>query len=300
PVSSTVRIGTLMPTPRVSVPQMIFSSPDWASFSTRRRYFGSIPAWCTPMPSRTRRERICPKPFEKRKSPMISRIRSFSSGPRIFCPCSAWACSSASFWVKCTMYTGASRSSRIALIVSGSGSRDQRKSSGTGRGASSMTLTCRPVRSVRSSTKRVTSPSVALISTNWQRGSYQRHLPGPAALGVAVVVELVHHRQAHVAAGPVAQRVVGEDLGGAHDDRGVVVDSRVTGHHPHVLGPELCDEVEELLAHQGLDGGGVVRALAAGHGGEDRGVRDRRLPRSGGGGRDDVIARGDRQQRLLL
>ena len=57
------------------------------------------------------------------------------------------------------------------MIVSGSGSSDQRKSSGTGRGASSTTVVSRSVRSVRSSTKRVTSPSVALISTNWQRGS---------------------------------------------------------------------------------------------------------------------------------
>ena len=171
PVSSTVRIGTLMPTPRVSVPQMIFSSPDWASFSTRRRYFGSMPAWCTPMPSRTRRERICPKPLEKRKSPISSRIRSFSSALRIFPPCSACACSRASFWVKWTMYTGASRSSRIVVIVSGSGVSDQRKSSGTGRGASATTVTARSVRSSRSSTKKETSPRVALISTNWQRGS---------------------------------------------------------------------------------------------------------------------------------
>ncbi len=37
PVNSTVRIGTLMPTPRVSVPQMTVSSPAWASCSTSRR-----------------------------------------------------------------------------------------------------------------------------------------------------------------------------------------------------------------------------------------------------------------------
>ena len=43
-VNRTVRIGTLMPTPRVSVPQMTFSSPAWARVSTSRRYLGSIPA----------------------------------------------------------------------------------------------------------------------------------------------------------------------------------------------------------------------------------------------------------------
>ncbi len=49
-VNSTVRMGTLTPTPSVSVPQITFNSPAWASFSTRRRYLGSIPAWCTPIP----------------------------------------------------------------------------------------------------------------------------------------------------------------------------------------------------------------------------------------------------------
>jgi hypothetical protein len=37
PVNSTVRIGTLMPTPRVSVPQMTWSWPVCASCSTNRR-----------------------------------------------------------------------------------------------------------------------------------------------------------------------------------------------------------------------------------------------------------------------
>lgn len=60
PVSSTVRMGTLMPTPSVSVPQITRSRPRCASCSTRRRYLGSMPAWCTPMPPRTRRERVCP------------------------------------------------------------------------------------------------------------------------------------------------------------------------------------------------------------------------------------------------
>lgn len=37
PVNTTVRIGTLIPTPRVSVPQTTFSSPAWVSCSTSRR-----------------------------------------------------------------------------------------------------------------------------------------------------------------------------------------------------------------------------------------------------------------------
>ena len=79
PVKSTVRIGTLMPTPRVSVPQMTRSSPAWASVSTSRRYFGSMPAWCTPMPLRTSRESVLPKPAPKRKAPIRSAIASLST-----------------------------------------------------------------------------------------------------------------------------------------------------------------------------------------------------------------------------
>ena len=60
-------------------------------------------------------------------------------------------------------------SEQCDVIVSGSGVSDQRKSSGTGRGASATTVTARSVRSSRSSTKKETSPRVALISTNWQR-----------------------------------------------------------------------------------------------------------------------------------
>ena len=43
--NTTVRIGTLMPTPRVSVPQITLSRPACASCSTNRRYLGSMPAW---------------------------------------------------------------------------------------------------------------------------------------------------------------------------------------------------------------------------------------------------------------
>ena len=49
-VKRTVRMGTLIPTPSVSVPQMTLRSPFWVSFSTRTRYLGSRPAWWMPMP----------------------------------------------------------------------------------------------------------------------------------------------------------------------------------------------------------------------------------------------------------
>ena len=97
-----MRIGTLMPTPRVSVPQMTLSSPAWASCSTRRRYFGSIPAWCTPIPCRTSRDRVLPKPALNRNPPISSAIRSFSSRVHTLMLVSAWARSSAAAWVKWT------------------------------------------------------------------------------------------------------------------------------------------------------------------------------------------------------
>ena len=102
PVNTTVRIGTLMPTPRVSVPQMTFNSPACASCSTRRRYFGSIPAWCTPTPCLTSRDRVLPKPGLNRNPPISSAIRSFSSRVQTLMLVSACARSSAAAWVKCT------------------------------------------------------------------------------------------------------------------------------------------------------------------------------------------------------
>ncbi len=84
------------------MPQMTLSSPACASVSTRRRYFGSIPAWWTPMPWRTSRDSVRPNPAVKRKSPMSSAIRSFSSRVQTLMLISAWARSIADAWVKCT------------------------------------------------------------------------------------------------------------------------------------------------------------------------------------------------------
>ncbi len=128
----------------------------------------------------------------------------------------------------------------------------------------------------------------------------QRNLPGPAAVGLGVEVELVHDDEADVGVRALTQRQVGEDLGGAADDRRTAVDGGVAGHHPDVLGPELRAEGEELLAHQRLDRRGVERPLAVGQRPELRAGRDHRLPAAGRRGQDDVVAADDLQQRLLL
>ena len=93
----------LIPTPRVSVPQMSLSSPAWASVSTSRRYLGSIPAWWTPMPWRTSRDRVFPNPAVKRNEPISSAICSFSAFVETLRLISAWACSTAAACVVCTM-----------------------------------------------------------------------------------------------------------------------------------------------------------------------------------------------------
>jgi hypothetical protein len=93
----------------------------------------------------------------------------------------------------------------------------------------------------------------------------QGDLPGDAAVAVRVVVELVHDHVVDAGVSPVAQRHVGEDLGGAADDRGVMVDAGVAGQHADVLGAEVPAQREELLADEGLDRAGVERAAAAAH-----------------------------------
>ena len=72
-------MGTLMPTPRVSVPEMTSSRPLSASCSMRRRYFGSIPAWWTPTPCSSSLRRLVPNPLPKVKPLMAAAIAAFCS-----------------------------------------------------------------------------------------------------------------------------------------------------------------------------------------------------------------------------
>ena len=128
----------------------------------------------------------------------------------------------------------------------------------------------------------------------------QRHLPGPAPRRVGVEVELVHHHLADVGRPAVAQRDVGQYLGGAADHRRCRVHTRVTGHHADARGPEDVAQGEELLRHQRLDGRGVEAADPLGQGGEMRADGDQALPGSGRGAHDHVGAGDDLDQGLLL
>ena len=170
-VNTTVRMGTLIPTPSVSVPQMTLSSPAWARRSTSRRYFGSMPAWWTPMPWRTNLASTLPNPGAKRKPPTSSAISSFSGRVSRLVLMSDWARSTADAWVKWTTYTGAWWVASSSSSTSVSGRISNWWTSGIGRVAERTIATSRPVRSGSVSVKRVTSPRVADMRTNWARGS---------------------------------------------------------------------------------------------------------------------------------
>ena len=96
----------------------------------------------------------------------------------------------------------------------------------------------------------------------------QGDLPGPTALRIGVVVELVHDHQARVGRRALSQSDVGEDLGCAADDRGIGVDARVAGEQADLVGAKDVAQGEELLVDEGLDRSGVEAHAVAGEGRE--------------------------------
>ena len=128
----------------------------------------------------------------------------------------------------------------------------------------------------------------------------QWHLPGPAAVGVADEVELIHDDLVDAGVMALAQSDVSEDLGGAADDGGVGVDRGIPGDHADVGGSEDLAQAEEFLADESLDRGGVVGAPAGCDAREVGGGSDEGFPGSGRGSDNDVIPRQDFQYRLFL
>ena len=290
-----------MPTPRVSVPQMTASSPAWARVSTSRRYFGSIPAWCTPMPCSTSRRRVAPKPLPNRKPPTASLIAALRADETMS-----------------TLVEGlglldgrglreghdVDRRAVVAqqqlerLVHGGEHPRELQRhrpfrpgdGHGLAAGAAGQVL----LEGGRVAEGRRHEEELRV------RHEEQRHLPGPAAVGLGVEVELVHDDEPDVGELTVAQGVVGEHLGRRADDRRPGVHGGVAGEHPDVAGAEDLHEGEELLAHQGLDRRGVPAAPALGEGLGVRCDRDERLPRARRRREHDVRTAGQGQHRLLL
>ena len=143
-----------------------------------------------------------------------------------------------------------------------------------------------------------------------QRGAHQQelgvgefqegHLPGPATVGLGVVVELIHDHLVDLRILAVAQRDIGENLGGGADNGGTTIDGRITGHHAHILRAKGSAEVEELLADQSLDRGGVETALPARQRHEVGRQGHHGLPGPRGGRQDDVVLGDQRRGCLLL
>ena len=159
----------------------------------------------------------------------------------------------------------------------------------------------RPVRRSSSSTKNAGSPIVADISRNWTCGSASSGTCHAQPRGrIGVEVELVDDHPIDRGVRPVAQRHVGQDLGGAADDGRVGVDRGVTGDHAHVVGAEGLAQLEELLGHQRLDRRGVEAALTAGDGCEVCAVGHQGLARTGGSGEHHVMVGEQLEDGLLL
>ena len=122
--------------------------------------------------------------------------------------------------------------------------------------------------------------------------SEQWHLPGPTAIGVGKVVELVHGDAANIGIFALAQCVVGKDLCRAANDGRLGVDMRVAGDHADVIAAEHLHKVEKLFADQSLDGGRVITALALRHAHKEHAQRDERFTRSGRCSQNDMVTGG--------
>ena len=75
---------------------------------------------------------------------------------------------------------------------------------------------------------------------------------------------------------------------------------RIAGDHADVVAAQDIDQVEELLADEGLDGGGVVCTLTARHCHEHHTERDERFAGTGRRAEDDVATCSQGEQRVLL
>ena len=130
----------------------------------------------------------------------------------------------------------------------------------------------------------------------------QRHLPGPAPVGVGVEVELVHHdlsrrrrpcdseRRAMLARiSAVAQMIGACSLTAA---------SPVS--MPTLSAPNTSHSAKNFSLTRGLDRGGVERAVPAGQRRRVRAHRHQRLPGTGRRREDDVAAGDQLDERLLL
>src|SRR5690606_15206334 len=96
------------------------------------------------------------------------------------------------------------------------------------------------------------------------------------------------------------ERLVGQNLGRAAEDRRPRIHRRVPRHHADVFRSEVPAQRQELLIDQGLDGARVDRSLSSRERPHVKGRRHERLPGSGRRIQDHIPARKQLQDRLLL
>ena len=128
----------------------------------------------------------------------------------------------------------------------------------------------------------------------------QRDLPGPAAVMVGKVMELVHGNASDARLLTPAQGVTSKDLGRAADDGRVSIDDHVACDHPHVLATQHVHQLKELLAYQRFDGRRVVRALARGQRHEAHAQRHHALSRARWGAQHHVVSHRKVHEGILL
>ena len=290
-----------MPTPRVSVPQMTASRPAWASVSTSRRYLGSIPAWWTPMPWSTQAlERGTEALAEAEPADGLLDRGLACRGDDVDAHQRLGVLHRGGLGERHDVDGGAvvAQEQLEGVVQRGEDPLELQRHGALGPGHRDGLAAGAPGQ-VLLEDRGVTEGR--RHEEELRPGhEQQRHLPGPAAVGLGVEVELVHDDEADVGELPLAQGVVGEDLGRRADDGGAGVDRRVSGEHPDVPGAEDLDEGEELLAHQRLDGRGVPAAPAVGDRLRVGGHGDERLPGAGRRGEDDVRPSGEGEDGLLL
>ncbi len=132
------------------------------------------------------------------------------------------------------------------------------------------------------------------------RHQKEGNLPDRPAVGVPVVMKLIHDHRFNSRPVTAGKGDVGEDFRRAAEDRGPRVHRRVPRHQAHVVRPVLPAEAEELFIHEGLDRAGVNGPLSPAEGKEKEGPGNERFARSGGGLQDHVPALIEFKDRLLL
>ena len=132
------------------------------------------------------------------------------------------------------------------------------------------------------------------------RKRQQRYLPSHTSITVGVIVKLIHHDLADAGIGSVPQGDVGQDLRRAAQDRRIVIDRGVPSAQADIVGAEFPAERKPLLVDQSLDGARVNRFVALCQRLEMQRRGHQRFARSRRCIKDDVLARVEFENGLLL